>query len=151
MIQRIRERDGDGCLYCDQSFTDTNPAEMDHLDNNTDHNRLWNKVMSHRTCNNKKKFNFDMQCKADDKIISNKKAVSVRERTTESVTSSEQRKRNNKPIVLQWIAEHLMIDNHIPTHDGVCAIVNLCYSMNGTGSQSAVYRYIQEFTNSYDG
>ena len=35
--------------------------------------------------------------------------------------------------------------------DGVNAIVNICQENNGTGSQAAVYRYIEFETNTFNG
>jgi len=151
-FKRMVERDGYVCLFCPKPFTDTHPAEIEHLDNNHDNNRIWNKTFSHHDCNNKKKLNGDFQIIAGEKILSNKKYVYVCERTTDQdVSSSEQRNKTNRPVALQWIQEKLMVEPYVLLRDSVNAIVNLTQSMNGTGSKQAVYQYLNEFTNPYNG
>jgi len=152
-VPRMKERDGYKCLYCPLPFTDTHPAEIEHLDNNHNHNQIWNKAFAHHECNNRKKFNTDMQIIANEKILSNKKYVYACERKAEltEVSSSEQRNRQNKPIALQFITEHLMVEPYLLLRDAVNAITHLCFETNGTGSQQATRNYIEEFCNPING
>jgi len=149
---KIIERDGYRCLFCPEPFTDTHPPEIEHLDNNHDNNHIWNKTFAHHECNNKKKLNGDLQIIAHEKLISNKKYVYACERTDElEVSSSEQRNKSNRPVALQWLQEHLMIEPHVLLRDAANAISNLCQKRNGTGSTQAIRKYIEEFTNPYNG
>jgi len=146
------ERDGYRCVFCPELFTDTHPAEIEHLDNNHNNNQIWNKTFSHHECNNRKKLSPELQVIAHEKLISNKKYVYVCERKQEpDVSSSEQRNKTNRPIALQWIQEKLMVEPYVLLRDSVNAIVNLTQSMNGTGSKQSVYQYLNEFANPYNG
>jgi len=153
----IVERDGYRCLYCPEPFTANHPPEYEHLDNNPDNNEIWNKTFAHHECNNRKKLYGDLQILAREKIESNKKYVYVCERmdadlgTTEHLTSCQAIHKINYPLAEQFIQEHTLVDGNIILKDGVNAITNLCFDNNQTGSQSAVYRYIDSLCNPING
>ena len=150
----IVERDGYRCLYCPEPFTANHPAEREHLDNNPDNNEIWNKTFAHHECNNRKKLNTDMQIFANEKIESNKRYVYVGERTladtgtTEEVTSCQAISTTNFRIAEQYLTEHTLVDGDLLLKDTVKNIVGICRKNNGTGSQQAVYRYIDTLTSS---
>jgi len=68
------QRDGDVCFYDKQPFVDSIPGmqrNFDHLNNDPFDNRIENLVLCHADCNQKKKWNFDMQFLAHEKLKEN--------------------------------------------------------------------------------
>lgn len=153
----IVERDGYKCFYCNDEFSDTRPAEYDHLNNDENDSRPENLVLSHHECNNKKKFFTDWQIMAQEKLRKNEKTVLACERTladagtTKEITSQQEISKINKRITKQFIQEHTINNEELILRDAVNAIVGICDDNNETGSQSAVYRYIDYLTNPYTG
>jgi len=151
------ERDDYRCFYCKGKFYDNHPAEYDHLNNNPNDSRRENLVFSHKECNNKKKFDSDYQIIAQDKLIENENAVVACERTladtstTKELTSQQEISKTNMSITKQFLQEHTINNEELILRDIVNAIVDICQDNNGTGSQAAVYRYIDSLTNSYTG
>ena len=153
----IVERDGYKCFYCEEGFTDNHPPEYDHLNDNPEYSRVENIVLSHRECNNRKKFYTDWQIKAHEKLEQNERAVLACERkltdtgTTEELTSSQAINQATEPIARQWLEEHLLMEPEINLRDGENAMVNLCRKQTGFGSQSAIRRFIESWANPYNG
>jgi len=152
----VIERDNFRCFYCSEEFSNTRRPEWDHLNNNPLDSRLENLALCHHECNNKKKNLTDWQIKATKKMIQNERDVLASERiadsgTTEELTSSQAISKSVRPIALQWLEEHLMMENEILLRDAVPAIVNLCQNMIGWGSHAAVRRYIEVWSNPYNG
>ena len=153
----IVERDGYRCLYCPEPFTETHPEEWEHLDNDIYNDAIWNKTFTHHECNNRKKLSPELQIIAREKIISNKKYVFARERTqadtgtTKELTSQQEISKTNIGIAKRFIQEHTINNEDLILRDTANAIVDICQDNNGTGSQSAVYRYIEFLTNPYTG
>jgi hypothetical protein len=68
------QRDGDVCFYDKQPFVDSIPGmqrNFDHLNNDPLDNRIENLVLCHADCNQKKKWDFDMQLLAHEKLKEN--------------------------------------------------------------------------------
>jgi len=153
----IVERDGYLCFYCDGKFTATHPPEYDHLNNDSKDSRVENLVLCHHECNIKKKTSSDWQIKAIEKLKQNERVLLACERrladtgTTQELTSSQQISKALRPIALQWLEEHTLIEKEILLKDAVNAIVFLCQKQTGWGSQATIYRYIDECTNRYYG
>lgn len=153
----IVQRDGYVCFYCEEEFDVNHPPEFDHLNNNPDDSRVENLVLAHHECNNKKKFNADWQIKAQEKLHQNERTVLASERrqadtgTIEELTSSQAINQALVPIARQWLSEHLIMEQEINLKDAVNAIVNLCRKQTGFGSQPVIYRYIEAWTNPYNG
>ena len=153
----IRDRDPYVCLYCKGEFTETHPPEWEHLSNDPNDSRPENLVFAHKECNNRKKFNPEYQVLAYEKLIQNERAVLACERTladtgtTKELTSQQEISKINKRITKQFIQEQTINNNELLLRDVVNAIVDICDDNNGTGSQSAVYRYIDFLTNPYTG
>ena len=156
-FQLIVERDEYKCFYCEEVFSDNHPPEYDHLNNNPEDSRPENIVLTHRECNNKKKFSTDWQIKAHDKLEQNERAVLACERrladtgSTEELTSSQQISKALRPIALQWLEEHSLIEKDILLKDAINAIVFLCQKQTGWGSTATIYRYFDEWCNPYYG
>ena len=144
------------CLYCSKKFTETFRYEYDHLNNNTHDNRIENHALVCHSCNNLKKGNAEMQVIASDKLLSNEKREYTRERiqadtgTTKEVSSQSEINKINTQITAQFILEHT-INESVTLRDSCNAIVNICQENNGTGSQAAVYRYIDSLCNPFTG
>jgi len=153
----IVERDGYRCFYCRDEFRDNHPSEYDHLNDDRDDTRVENLVLCHHECNNKKQDFCDWQIMARDKLIKNEKTVLASERklpdtgSIEELTSSQSISQSLRPIALQWLEEHTIIDGEILLQDSVPAMVNLCQKQIGWGSQAAIRRYIEEWSNPYNG
>jgi len=156
-FQIIVERDGYRCFYCKEEFSENRPAEYDHLNNNPDDNMVENIVLNHHECNNKKKFNTDWQIKAQEKLCQNERTVLACERTladtgtVKELTSSQETGKSVRPIALQWLKEHLLMEKEILLSDAVPAMVNLCQNQVQGGSQAAIRRYIDDWSNRYNG
>ena len=148
----IVKQTGYYCLFCKCPNTPDIPLEYGHLNGNDDDSRPENLAYMCKSCNNKMKFNFDMQIMADDQLVKNEKAVYVCENidTTEE-GSQQETSRINKQLAYTFLLEHTMNGDDILLSDSVNAITNLCYDNNKTGSQAAVRRYIDQFSNPYNG
>ena len=148
---------GRDCFHCNSENTELNPLEWGHLNGNDNDSRPENFAFMCKTCNNKQKFNYDMQILANEQLQKNEKAVLTRERmlpdtgTTKELTSQQEINKINYQITKQFIQEHTLIEKEVILRDAVNAIVDICKDNNGTGSQSAVYRYIESITNPYTG
>jgi len=156
-VLTIRD-DPSNCFYCMQPFTDTSPRIWEHLDNDDTHNYPENLVWSHHSCNVKKRTDLKMQDKAQGKIIMNMQFdlftcenTLADTGTTKELTSQQEISKTNKRITKQFIQEHTINNEELILRDIVNAIVDICQDNNETGSQSAVYRYIDSLTNPYTG
>jgi hypothetical protein len=153
----IVERDGYKCIYCLKSFSQENPAEYDHLNNNDEDNRPENLALVHHSCNVKKKYNTDLEVFANEKLKENEKSTFACERTladtatTDGLSSQQEINKINMRITEQFLLEHSINDEELILRDIVNAIVDICQKNNHSGSQSAVYRYIDSLTNPYTG
>ena len=153
----IVKRDGYRCLYCTSPFTDTNPPEYEHLNNDDKDNRPENLCLAHHSCNVKKKYNADLQILARKKIQENERSTFACERTladtgtTKEMTSQQEINKTNMRITEQFLLEHTVNREELVLKDAVNAIVNICQKNNHTGSQAAVYRYVDSLTNPYTG
>lgn len=148
----IIKQTGTKCLFCKCPNTTETPLEYGHLNGNDDDSRPENLAFICKTCNNKMKFNYDMQFQANDQLIENEKAVYACERTDATEESSQQEtSRINKQLAYTFLLEHTMNNDDILLSDTVNAVTNLCYDNNKTGSQAAVRRYIDQFSNPYNG
>ncbi len=148
---------GKVCFHCNCENMELNPLEWGHLNGNDNDSRPENLAFMCKTCNNKQKFNYDMQILANEQLQKNEKAVLTRERmladtgTTKELTSQQEISKINKRITKQFIQEQTINNQELILRDIVNAIVDICDDNNGTGSQSAVYRYIDSLTNPYTG
>jgi len=148
----IVKQTGYYCFFCRCPYTTEIPLEHGHLNGNDDDTRPENLAYMCKSCNNKMKFNFDMQILANDQLIKNEKAVCACERTDASEdTSQQETARINRELTLTFLKEHTINGDDILLSDAVDAITNLCYDNNKTGSQAAVRRYIGQFSNPING
>jgi len=155
-ILTIRD-DPKNCFYCMKPFTDTNPRVWEHLDNDDTHNYPENLVWSHHSCNVKKRMDDKMLAKAQGKLTMNIQSdlftsagTLADTGTTKDTTSQQEISKCNNRITKQFLLEHT-INDELLLKDAVNAIVDICQDNNDTGSQSAVYRYIDSLTNPYTG
>jgi len=152
----VRKRDGYVCLYCSESFTDTNPSEIDHLNDDYRDNRPENWVECHRACNVKKKDSPEFQLIAREKLEQNERGLSVRERAnaqrmientgnTEGLTSSQAISKANMPIAKEWLHLNINLAGTIQLQRAVPSMTAYCRKRTGWGSQQAMRRYIEEW------
>jgi len=76
----VQRDGGDVCFYDKQPFVDSIEGmqrNFDHLNNDPFDNRIENLVLCHAECNQKKKWNFDMQLLAHEKLKENVASASV--------------------------------------------------------------------------
>jgi len=148
----IVKQTGRYCFFCKCPDTSETPLEYGHLNGNRDDSRPENLAFMCHVCNNKMKTDFDMQNIAIDQLIKNEKAVLACERTDATEDSSQQEtSRINKQLAYTFYFEHTMNGDDILLADAVNAITNLCYDNNKTGSQAAVRRYTDQFSNPFNG
>jgi len=156
----IWERDGENCYLCELGFSATNPPEYDHLNNDIYDNRVENLGFVHRKCNLDKRNNTDLQLKADAKLLQNEKWLSAREKAhgkcsrvehPEGLTSSQEISYTNKPIVKEWLYQHVLEEGQVTLSEAICGIVNMLEKRTGTGSEQAVRRYINGWCTVYGG
>ena len=157
-IDKVIHERGDKyeCFYNGCTFSPVNPAEYEHLNSNVGDNRPENIVHACKVCNNRKKFDTDMQIKAHEKLIDNEKAVLTSERiiadsgTKNDLTSQQEINKTNMNITKSFLLEHT-INESVVLRDAVNAIVDICQNNNNSGSQAAIYRYIDSLANPFTG
>ena len=154
----ILQRDGPDCFYCMLPFEHEEDREFDHLDNDESHNYPENLVFNHHACNLKKRMCQPWQDKAIGKLkINQRKYLFTRGNTladtgtTKELTSQQEINKTNMCVTRQFLLEHTITDDELLLKDVVNAIVDICQNNNNTGSQSAVYRYIDSLTNPWTG
>ncbi len=153
----LDERDGTICLFCKEGFTAIHPYEYEHLNNNYRDSRPENIVKAHHECNVRKIRNPEFQVIAHEKLRENERQAYVCERTLadtgmkNDLTSCQEISKTNTNITKQFLLEHTLNGNSMIVKDAVNAIVNLCQENNHTGSQAAIYRYVESYTNPING
>jgi len=148
----IVKQTGYYCFFCKCPNTPETPLEYGHLNGNADDSRPENLAYMCHPCNNKMKNDCDMQFLANDQLIKNENAVLACERTDASEeTSQQETSRINKQLTYTFLLERTMNGDDILLSDAVDAVTNLCYDNNKTGSQAAVRRYIDQFSNPING
>jgi len=144
----IEERDkGFCCFYCRNSLSLTRFV-YDHLNDNRKDNRIENVVHACYTCNNKKKYNFDMQLLAKQKLEDNEIGNSMRERILPKPREIKELdvSRENYEIAEDFITKEIDVNGCILVKEAKNSIAYLCRKTNGTGSPQAVSNYISTLT-----
>ncbi len=148
----IVQQTGYYCFHCKCPNTPDTPLEYGHLNGNKDDSRPENLAFMCHVCNNKMRLDGDMQILSNDQLIKNEDAVLACERTDATEESSQQEtSRINKQLTYTFLLERTMNGDDILLSDTVNAVTNLCYDNNKTGSQAAVRRYVDQFSNPYNG
>ncbi len=153
----LDERDGKICLFCKEGFSATHPHEYEHLNNNYKDSRPENLVKAHHECHVKKIRNPEYQVIAHEKQIENERQAYTCERTLadsgtrNDLTSCQEISKTNTNITKQFLQEHTLHGNSIVVKDAVNAIMNICQESNRTGSQPAIYRYVESMSNPING
>jgi len=147
----IVRQTGNNCFFCKRYDI---PLEYGHLNGNRDDSRPENIAKMCHPCNCKMIDDYDMQILARDQLRKNEDAVLACERmngsvgTTEELTSCQSISGINFRIAEQYVTEHTLVDGDLILKDIVRDIVGICRKNNNTGSQSAVYRYIDTLVSS---
>lgn len=147
----LLQRDGGFvCFYCGMSL-DISAFVYDHLNNDRSDNRPQNLVFACTSCNNKKPYDLDMQCKAIEKLKLNEETNFVVERESEDTAYQEVSVEidinvSNSQITEQYITESIATNGYIEFSDALNSSVFLCKSKTGHGSQQSVRNYISYLT-----
>ncbi len=151
----IIKRDcGRKCFYCGIDLTYKEHI-FEHLDDDRIHNDVPNLVLSCRSCNNRKPLDPGMRLKAIHKLHLNKKwhltgvseCISERaEVSAPTLSSVIDINQQNFPIVHQYLSEVIQTDGFFEYKEAIPSCAMLCRNKTGTGSQTAVRKYIGELT-----
>ncbi len=161
-LQIIIKRDGNVCFYCKMSFVQQVPKwyrEFDHLNCKREDNRTENLVIAHQECNQKKKFDSDMQILALAKLKQNENSGSLGEREGEKklaiLTETNMEIDSNiefARITEEFLTDHLQSRNGRPPVDTeldfkitMDTITHLCRKETGHGSQNTIRRILDEY------
>jgi len=153
----VIKQTGYDCFFCKCVNLELNPLEVGHLNNNVNDNRPENWAYMCHSCNVKMKYSPDMQIQAREQMVKNEESTVVCGNecialgTDKEQTSSQAISQANNRIALDYLNELLNTRDILYCKDYVDATKNRCFNTNGTGSQSAIYRYLDSFTNSING
>lgn len=143
------------CCYCGQRFLEGNAKwkrTWEHLDNKEENEDLWNLAWAHDYCNEKKRYDADLQILAKEIIKKNKAweetsdFESARERERENKTDEQTEIDLNvahRQIVSEFLAEK--IHNESSTwefNDAINCITLRCETKTGHGSKQSVRNYL---------
>ena len=156
------EQDGNVCWYCKMEFVEQVfkwRREWDHLNNHENDNRFENFVLAHQECHQKKKFDFDMQFLAREKLKENESSGSLGEREGEK-NADIQTETNMEidsniefaRITEEFLTERLKsrngkqpVETELDSKITMDTITYLCRKETGHGSQNTIRRIIDEF------
>jgi len=120
-------------------------------------NRPENFAFMCHPCNCKQKFNTDMIILGNEQVKKNEQSTYVcknaRDDTGTNIDSLSciRINKTNYTIAEQFLHIHTAEHDILLVKDAVNGIVGQCKIQNGTGSQSAVYTYIDTLTNRFTG
>jgi len=141
----IITHDGFICLYCSNSLTGKNWI-YEHLDDDPMNNVRENIALSCQSCNNKKPHHSTMKQIALNRKRENEKSMSTRAGASEVSSPSFNPEldisQSNFEITFQYLSEIISTDDFIDFKSAVDSSVMLCRKNTGTGSQTAVRRYV---------
>jgi len=151
----LKERDYDDqeswCIYCGGRFIESHTSwcrEWEHLNNNSECNEDWNLVWAHAICNEKKKYDFDMQGFAQELAKKNKKWFS------ESMRGREKKQPTAEATEIDLNVAHMEITEQFLTEklpdknkrhlllDAINCIALRCKKQTGHGSAQSVRNYL---------
>jgi len=157
VMEGIRDR-GDPylCLFCKGIFTDENRHTFEHLDGNLLYHKTINIALAHWKCNNDKEKLAEYQVIAALKLQENKKKVSScagngGRISLKQLTSTQESSKIQRNYLTNWVFSKLLEEGKLQVRKVIPAVVNGCQMQYGCGSQSAMYRMVEELTNSYNG
>ena len=152
------------CIFCEQRFIlyDTRWAKVwEHLDNDDTNNTFENSAWAHKKCNEDKKFNYDFQLIATEKLKQNilySGSLGVerrREKPNTDTHTNEQIDANQQILEIseKYLAERLLSqlgrppnETELNWNDTRETIAFRCYKKHRHGSQSTVYRALKLLT-----
>lgn len=154
----IQVRDGINCFYCKNPFDESNydlRTTFDHLDDNPIYNMIQNLVLCHRKCNSIKKYNFDYQIMAKEKIRSNFEGYGGERITNIDTSTNEQINESKRAanFTRQYLLDRLLPHGEEPAPErkleAKMTIRNLhmaIWDEFGHGSDQAITRYVLALT-----
>lgn len=139
------------CFYCKREL-DHKSIVFEHLNDNSNDNRIENVVPSCQSCNNTKPDNAEMQVVAKDQLSINEKSNFMRERKNEieekEIPTEIEINQANFEIVEQFISEQISADGFIEFTDTLNSCTYLCKKKTNFGSQQSIRNYINTLTSS---
>lgn len=143
------------CCFCGQRFLEGNTKwckTTEHLDNNRENNKPWNITKAHRHCNEKKRYDPDLQIIASELIERNKKYEDEHPfeslRAREKTQLVDEQTEIDLNVAHNEIAENFLNEKIVqkyPRHllsDSINCIVLRCRKQTGHGSAQAIRNYI---------
>ena len=151
----LLKRDGGfNCFYCIQNLALVEYV-YEHLDDDRTNNDITNIVLACQSCNNKKPSSLDMKAKALEKKKQNEESnllrASERARVEVSAPSFKPEldiSHANFEITHQYLTEILAVEKEVEFIVALNSCVMLCREKTGSGSQTAVKRYLDALTSS---
>jgi len=156
-LEQVIHQTGDNCFFCHCENTPLNPLEWGHLNSKQGDNRPENFSLMCHTCNVKQKYSTDMNILANEQLKLNESSTYVCENARDDTgtnikdNSCIRISQANYSIAEQFLHIHTAEHDELLVKDAVNGIVSQCKIQNGTGSQSAVYTYIETLTNRFTG
>ncbi|MEX0862151.1 HNH endonuclease signature motif containing protein [Nitrosopumilus sp.] len=143
--------DGFVCLYCEISLVGIKYV-YEHLDDDPTNNIRENIALSCQSCNNKKPSSTTMKQIALTKKAENEKRNYTRGRAREVASPSLKPEldinQTNFDIASQYLSEVVATDGCIEFKTALDSITMRCKTQTGTGSQTAVRRYLDALVSS---
>ena len=147
----IISHDGFVCLYCEISLVGKN-WNYEHLDDDHTNNVRENIGLSCQSCNNKKPYSSTMKQIALRKKQENEKrnytGGRAREISSPSLKPELDINQTNFEIAFQYLSEVVATDGSIEFKIALDSITMRCKTQTGTGSQTAVRRYLDALVSS---
>ena len=144
-LSDIITQDGFVCLYCEISLVGENWV-YEHLDDDSTNNVRANIGLSCQSCNNKKPHSSTMKQIALRKKKENEKRNYTREGAREVSSPSLKPELDinqiNFELASQYLSEVVVTDGSIEFKTALDSITMCCKNQTGTGSQTAVHRYL---------
>ena len=149
----LLKRDGGFlCFYCRHDLALVEYV-YEHLDDDRTNNDITNIVLACQSCNNKKPSSPEMKSKAMEKKKQNQRSnlLRTRERERIEVPSPSLKpeldiSQANFEITHQYLSETIAVESEVDFKVALDSAVMLCRKKTGTGSQTAVRRYIDSLT-----
>jgi len=140
----IKQRDGPNCFYCKKP----DPNILEHLDNDRSHTTLEYLVNAHQHCNVAKKFNFDYQVMADEKLLQNQLTpfIPIEDNESEEASTEIKISKTNFEITEQYLAEKILTDGFVTWHDALYGATYKCKKLTGHGSVQCTRNYLYILT-----
>ena len=153
IIDRDYNHEEQYCMFCGGKFLSGKAKykkTWEHLDNDDENQQPWNLCLVHWICNQKKKYDFDLQFYANELIKINKQwhnrdSDSFMERTSSHANENTEIDLNtvHYEITENFLTEKITgSSRRLPLTDAISCIVLRCKNQTGHGSMQSVRNYL---------